>query len=95
MPLLQNNHATVPAPLNETVNQIPLIYFDHGYEAGYKQAITDLLAELVPWSERFIDNQSGRGDELRMLVYRFEDFLEGRISRMKPDGQYVEDGLGI
>jgi hypothetical protein len=86
---------TDAASLAQATGRLPLVYFDHGYEAGYKQAVSDLLSKLVPLSEQFIDIHPGRAEELRKLLYPFEQYLEQRISRMSPDGVFVEDGLGI
>jgi hypothetical protein len=71
-----------------------LVEFDHGYESGYRQAVNDLLSALLPWSEGFIDAQPGRAEDLRKLLYPFEAYLEQRIARMSPEGEF-EDGLGI
>ena len=72
-----------------------LVYFDHGYQAGYRQAVNDLLAALQPLSDRFLDRQGGRAEELRTLLYPFEAYLERRIAEMGPDRDFVEGGLGI
>lgn len=74
--------------------QSHLVDFSHGYEAGYKQAVEDLRAKLLPLSEHFIDTHPRRADELRDLLYSFEEYLEQRIERMTPDAQF-EGGLGI
>jgi hypothetical protein len=75
---------------------VPLVDFSHGYDAGYRQAVQDLLEALQPMSERFIDaQQAGRAEELRKLLYPFEAYLAQRISKMTPDSGFVEGGLGI
>ncbi len=71
-----------------------LVDFNHGYDAGYKQAIEDLRAALLPLSEHFIDVHPRRADELREVLYPFEEYLEERIERMTPNGEF-EGGLGI
>lgn len=85
----------LPAPAVDLVGRLPLVYFDHGYDAGYRQAVADLLRGLVATSEEFIHATPGRSDDLRKLVYAFEQHLEARISRMSPDSGFVEGGLGI
>lgn len=75
--------------------RLPLLYFNLGYEAGYKQALSDLLDALVPMCEEFIRVQPGRAEDVRKLLYPFEAHLERRILGMKPDGTFVEGGLGI
>lgn len=87
--------ADLASYLPQAAAALPNVYFSHGYEAGYRQAVNDLLAALVPLSERFIDAHPGRAEDLRELVYPFERFLEQRISKMTPDADFVEDGLGI
>jgi hypothetical protein len=76
-------------------DQGSLVYFDHGYEAGYRQAVSDLLAALQPLSESFLAGQGARAEEWRKMLYPFEAYLEKRIASMGPDHDFVEDGLGI
>ena len=82
-------------PPSPPADRQPLVDFDHGYDAGYRQAVNDLLAALQPLSERFLDGQGTRADELRKLLYPFEAYLEKRIAEMGPDRDFVEGGLGI
>lgn len=77
------------------LERLPTVYFSHGYDAGYRQAVGDLLAALLPLSEQFIGEQPSRAGELREVLYRFEAFLEDRLVEMTPDRSYVEGGLGI
>ena len=88
------NPSPTAAPNEIDTDRPHLVEFDHGYEAGYRQAVNDLLAELLPWSERFIDAQPGRAEDLRKLLYPFEAYLEQRIARMSPESEF-EGGLGI
>lgn len=83
------------APANLSPDQGSLVYFDHGYEAGYRQAVNDLLEALQPLSETFLAGQGARAEEWRKMLYPFEAYLEKRIATMTPDHDYVEGGLGI
>jgi hypothetical protein len=76
-------------------DQGSLVYFDHGYEAGYRQAVNDLLDALQPLSETFLAGQGERAEEWRKMLYPFEAYLEKRIATMSPDHDFVEGGLGI
>jgi hypothetical protein len=83
------------AGADAVLGRLPLVYFDHGYDAGYRQAVADLLQALLPLSEQFIDAHPGRREDLCGTLYPFEHFLEQRIARMTPDAALVEGGLGI
>jgi hypothetical protein len=76
-------------------DQGSLVYFDHGYEAGYRQAVNDLLEALQPLSESFLAGQGSRAEEWRKMLYPFEAYLEKRMATMSPDHDFVEGGLGI
>ena len=74
---------------------LPLVYFNHGFEAGYRQAVRDLLSDLTALSEEFMSTRPEPRDELDRVVYPFEDYLQKRLERLTPDGHFVEGGLGI
>ena len=79
------------------------LYEQQGYRHGYRRAVQELLAALVPAAEDFIHQHetSPHADsissaELRRLIYRFGQQLEHRLQRTtSPSGSYVSDGLGI
>ena len=87
--------STHRAPADLSPDQGSLVYFDHGYEAGYRQAVTDLLEALQPLSESFLAGQDARAEEWRKMLYPFEAYLEKHIATMTPDHDFVEGGLGI
>ena len=86
---------TQTPPLEQVQARLPLVYFNHGYEAGYHRAVHDLLARLTLLSEEFMATRGETRDELRRVLYPFEEYLERRIERMTPDRDFVEGGLGI
>jgi hypothetical protein len=87
-----------PAPAQELLPQVaarlPLVYFNHGYESGYRQALGDVLSSLTEISEQFMSTRPETRDHLRRVLYPFEEFIQAHIARMTPDG-FVEGGLGI
>lgn len=95
MALTDESIEVTELPLADAAERLTSVYFSHGYDAGYRQAVNDLLGELLPLSERFIDAHPGNAEELRRVLYAFEHYLEKRIERMTPDGGFVDGGLGI
>ena len=81
--LLESRQSTKDAGL-------PLVYFNHGYEAGYRQAVRDLLSDLTALSEEFMSTRPEAREELDRVVYPFEDYLQKRLERLTPDGHFVE-----
>lgn len=62
-----------------------------GYRCGYRGALHNLLASLVPLAEEHLRSAPAA----RANVYAFIEFLERRIERASSDAGYVADGLGI
>lgn len=91
--MLDHEPALSGAPAG--ADRLETVYFSHGYDAGYRQAVTDLLGSLQPLSERFIDSRPAQTEALRKLLYPFEAFLEQRLAEMTPERSWVEGGLGI
>ena len=55
-----------------------------------------MLRSLLSITEEFIRAEpGGGGDDLRRIVYRFEEHLERRIWSLSRDEGVVEGGLGI
>jgi hypothetical protein len=84
----------LPLPM-QAAEKLPLVYYSHGYDEGYKQAVNDLLKALLPLSESFLATHPGKAEEIRRVLYSFEHYLEERINTMTPDRDFVDGGLGI
>ena len=85
----------VAAP-NRTLERLPLVYFNHGYEAGYRQAARDLLDTLQSLGDQFINDQlASLGEDARKSLYAYEEVLARELGKMLTDAQFVEGGLGI
>lgn len=89
------DHEPASSGASAVADRLETVYFSHGYDAGYHQAVTDLLGALQPLSERFIRSKPSQAEALRKLLYPFEEFLEQRLVEMTPERSWVEGGLGI
>ena len=70
-------------------------YREHGYELGYRRAVSDALATLLLATEEYV-RENGDDRSLRGVLYAFEEHLERHLHRMgSGDSGYVADGLGI
>ena len=70
-------------------------YREEGYQRGYRQALDDLLASLVPVTEEYLRRRRSAGPAERQLLYGYVELLERRINAAASDGGYVTEGLGI
>jgi len=70
-------------------------YYRQGKEAGYDQAVKDMLAALVPMTEEFLRHEAAPSPELRKFVYGFGALVEQYLTRLSSGGPFVEGGLGI
>lgn len=71
------------------------IYREKGFEHGYQRAMGDLLASLVPATERYLRNRDLQGLDARRLIYGYIEFLEAHIQRASSEASYMTGGLGI
>ena len=72
------------------------LHYEQGYDEGRRMAVEQLLRSLLSITEEFIRAEpGGGGDDLRRIVYRFEEHLERRIWSLSRDEGVVEGGLGI
>jgi hypothetical protein len=66
-----------------------------GYDAGYRRAVNDLMAELALLVAEVARERPEGRDALRLLRQRFEQSVDGhQVERPTADG-YVAGGLGI
>jgi NAD(P)H-dependent FMN reductase len=66
-----------------------------GFDAGYRRAASDLLAEFLLISEEYLHDLPEPDPNLRALLRSFEEQLARFArTRMELDG-FVEGGLGI
>ncbi len=78
-----------------------------GYNAGYRRAINNLLADFVLISQEFLRNQAAAtigakesataadSHSLRQILRSFEEHLEQMAWRTSETTAYVDGGLGI
>jgi hypothetical protein len=71
------------------------LHYRQGYEEGYQTAVRDLLRSLLSLSEEFLANDPDSREDLRPIIYRFEEHLERRLWRMSEKDDCMEGGLGI
>ena len=84
------------------------VYERHGYEAGYRRAVQDVLLSLLGVTEQFIRerglNPGGTpgatasetdAANLRRVVWALREDLERRFERDRNASGFVEGGLGI
>jgi hypothetical protein len=64
-----------------------------GYEAGYRRAVNDLLADFPLIAADFIRSQSAPSPELRKVLRAFEEHLERAAG--SSTSHFVDGGLGI
>jgi ATP phosphoribosyltransferase regulatory subunit HisZ len=70
-------------------------YRQEGYEAGYRRAVNDLLADFPLISADFIRSQSAPSPELRKVLRAFEEHLERAAGASANSHHFVDGGLGI
>jgi hypothetical protein len=80
--------------LNGLVDGVLEAYRREGYEAGYRRARNDLLADFVLISREFIRDLPTPAPELRQILRKFEQHLEGSMSDRSHFREFT-DGLGI
>jgi hypothetical protein len=85
------------------------VYERHGYDAGYRRAVQDVLLSLLGVTEQFIRERGVNGAaapgattqsdndaaDLRRVVWALREDLERRFERDKNASGFVEGGLGI
>ena len=71
------------------------LHYRQGYEEGYQTAVKDLLKSLLTLSEEILAGVPDSREDLRPIVYRFEEHLERRLWRMSANNEFMEGGLGI
>jgi hypothetical protein len=70
-------------------------YRQEGYEAGYRRAVNDLLADFPLISADFLRSQSAPSPELRKVLRAFEEHLEQAAGASANAHHFVDGGLGI
>ena len=91
----QEQFSSHPEPaLDGLVDGVLEAYRREGYEAGYRRARNDLLADFVLISREFIRDLPTPAPELRQILRKFEQHLEGSMSDRSHFREFT-DGLGI
>lgn len=74
-------------------------YEQHGFEAGYRRAVRDVLVGLLATTESFVREQPpptpAAARDLWRVVFAFERYLERRAGNPPGGPGFVEGGLGI
>ena len=68
-------------------------YRQEGYEAGYRRAVNDLLADFPLIAADFLRSQSAPSPQLRRVLRAFEEHLERTAGASA--NHFVDGGLGI
>ena len=76
------------------------VYEQHGYEAGYRRAVRDMLVGLLAATEDYLRHETPppsptAARDLRRVALAFEQFLERRAEANPGGPGFVEGGLGI
>jgi hypothetical protein len=85
--------------LSGVVDTVMGAYRADGFDAGYRRAVNDLLAEFPLVAKEFLREHECSTAELRQALrdfeLRFEQHLEQAAATARPVDQYVDGGLGI
>jgi hypothetical protein len=90
---LQTDHVSRDAALGGVFDGVLEAYRQEGYEAGYRRAVNDLLADFPLIAADFIRTQSVPSSELRKVLRAFEEHLERTAGAS--GNHFVDGGLGI
>jgi hypothetical protein len=74
------------------------VYEQHGYEAGHRRGVQDVLLLMLSETEELIRRRRLSGDlagELRRVVWALQDDVQRRTDRPASSDGFVEGGLGI
>ncbi len=95
-----SRNISFPAVSNEITSDVGGVfdgvleaYRQEGYEAGYRRAVNDLLADFPLIAADFLRNQSSAPSELRKALRAFEEHLERAAG--SSSNHFVDGGLGI
>ena len=69
-------------------------YSDHGYDRGYRRAVSDLRSAVLLTIEDYLRDPQQPAGDARAVLYAFERLLQERIEP-DDDRHYVSGGLGI
>jgi hypothetical protein len=89
------------APAAGVLGSVLGVYEQHGYDAGYRRAVQDVLLSLLGVTEQFIRQQGTGGpspEDLRRVVWALHEDLERRLAaggEARSTSGEVEGGLGI
>ena len=90
-----------PAPAAGVLGSVLGVYEQHGYDAGYRRAVQDVLLSLLGVTEQFIRERGTGGsppEDLRRVVWALGEDLERQLAAGASDRSTsgeVEGGLGI
>ena len=87
------------SPQSALLGNVLGVYEQHGYEAGYRRAVQDVLLTLLGTAEDVVRERAldaASAENLRRAVWALHERLEARsdASRAAAEG-FVEGGLGI
>lgn len=86
----QMRNSKVPGALNVVLDA----HRREGFDAGYRRAITDVLAATVFVAEKAIRQSNADSPETRRAIYAFIEMLERETIRLRKDESF-EQGGGI
>ena len=69
---------------------------DHaGFDRGFRVAVTETIASLLPATEAFLRQNPSTSPEVRETLYRFERWLARRLDAASQPEHCLEHGAGI
>ena len=90
-----------PAPAAGVLGSVLGVYEQHGFDAGYRRAVQDVLLSLLGVTEQLIRQQgtgSSSPEDLRRVVWSLHEDLQRRLAagaEARSAAGEVEGGLGI
>lgn len=70
-------------------------YSNPGFDRGYRVAVTETIASLLPATEAFLRQNPAASPDVRETLYRFERWLARRLDAASRPEHWLEHGAGI
>jgi hypothetical protein len=83
------------AAVGEAFDGVLGAFRQEGFDAGYRRAVNDLLAEFLLISEEYLHEQPNPAPGLRETLRSFSRHLERFAEIRRELGNFVDGGLGI
>ena len=70
-------------------------YLNPAFDRGYRVAVTETIASLLPATKAFLRENAVSSPEVKETFYRFERWLARRLDAASRPEHWVEHGSGI